>query len=307
MWAYNLHREEALACFLQAAEADPGCAMAHWGVAFSNSPEYNWNESGGFYAVAAQEKGFPSFKVAVDAIGRAKEALTTASPPREAALVSAHASLYEWPVTPEAPKRKALYADAMEVIALEPQFEADADIQALAADAIMSLSPWALYEADKTPKPVATRAKAPLQRGLRSSPAHPYLCHLRVHLDEMGPTSAFDWVSANALRGTDATDAGHLLHMPSHLDIQVGAYKRAIAANVAAVAADLRQLARAPERFSIYTGYVVHNMEFCAWAAMCAAAAAAPCRRRRRTVPPLDNLLRRDFPAILAPFRAVPR
>ena len=63
MWTFNLHREEAVACFQKAVELDPACAMAHWGVALANGPEYNWNESGGFYAVAAQPEGFPSFKV----------------------------------------------------------------------------------------------------------------------------------------------------------------------------------------------------------------------------------------------------
>ena len=81
VWAYNLHREESLACFLYAAEADPACAMAHWGVAFANGPEYNWNESGGFYGAAA-ESGFPSFKVATDAIEKATKALKKESPPR---------------------------------------------------------------------------------------------------------------------------------------------------------------------------------------------------------------------------------
>ena len=268
VWAYNLHREEALASFEKAAQADGECAMAHWGVAFCHGPEYNWNESGGFYEVAKQEEGFPSFKLAVDACARATAALTDKSPPREVALVNALATLFEWPVTAGAAGRKVAYADAMEAAAADPQFAADADLQALTADAIMSLAPWKLYEADKTPKPIALRARAPLERGLKANPSHVYLCHMRIHLDEMGPVGDFDWASANALRATDAVDAGHLLHMPSHLDIQVGEYERAMAANVAAVAADLRQLARAPSRFSIYTGYLVHNLEFCAWAAM---------------------------------------
>mmetsp|Transcript_3953 Transcript_3953/g.11466 ORF Transcript_3953/g.11466 Transcript_3953/m.11466 type:complete len:436 (-) Transcript_3953:236-1543(-) len=158
----------------------------------------------------------------------------------------------------------------MQALAERPNYAADADVQALAADAVMSLAPWALYGADQAPTPVAVRAKAPLERGLAADPAHPYLCHLRVHLDEMGPRARFHWPSAEALRRTDATDAGHLLHMPSHLDIQVGDYSAAMQANREAISADLRQLARAPQRFSIYSGYVVHNMEFLAWAAMLA-------------------------------------
>jgi hypothetical protein len=43
-----------------------------------------------------------------------------------------------------------------------------------------------------------------------------------------------------------------------------------MALNQAAVAADLKLHAQSPSRFTIYFGYVIHNMEFCAWAAMLA-------------------------------------
>ena len=58
--------------------------------------------------------------------------------------------------------------------------------------------------------------------------------------------------------------------MPTHLDIQVGDYGSSMALNQAAVAADLKLHALSPSRFTIYFGYVIHNMEFCAWAAMLA-------------------------------------
>ena len=77
-----------------------------------------------------------------------------------------------------------------------------------------------------TPSAVARRTLAALDRGLAVAPTHPFLCHLKIHHDEMGPPSAFDWAAAEALRATDATAVGHLLHMPTHLDIQVGEYER---------------------------------------------------------------------------------
>ena len=58
--------------------------------------------------------------------------------------------------------------------------------------------------------------------------------------------------------------------MPTHLDIQVGDYGSSMALNQAAVAADLKLHALSPSRFTIYFSYVIHNMEFCAWAAMLA-------------------------------------
>lgn len=41
MWTYGFHHEEAVACFQAAAEADPDCAMAHWGIAYALGPNYN--------------------------------------------------------------------------------------------------------------------------------------------------------------------------------------------------------------------------------------------------------------------------
>ena len=63
--------------------------------------------------------------------------------------------------------------------------------------------------------------------------------------------------------------------MPTHLDIQVGEYGSSMGLNQAAVAADLKLHAQSPSRFTIYFGYVIHNMEFCAWAAMLAGCKAA--------------------------------
>lgn len=41
LWTYGFNHEEAVFCFKQAAEADPKCAMAYWGVAYALGPNYN--------------------------------------------------------------------------------------------------------------------------------------------------------------------------------------------------------------------------------------------------------------------------
>jgi tetratricopeptide (TPR) repeat protein len=41
LWAYGFNHEEAIACFERAAEADPGCVMAYWGLAYALGPNYN--------------------------------------------------------------------------------------------------------------------------------------------------------------------------------------------------------------------------------------------------------------------------
>jgi hypothetical protein len=40
-WTYGFHHAEAIACFRRAAEADPDCAMAWWGIAYATGPNYN--------------------------------------------------------------------------------------------------------------------------------------------------------------------------------------------------------------------------------------------------------------------------
>ena len=41
-WCFGYHHEEAVACFEKALEADPNCAMAHWGVGYAAGPNYNF-------------------------------------------------------------------------------------------------------------------------------------------------------------------------------------------------------------------------------------------------------------------------
>ena len=39
LWCYGFNHEEAVRCFERAAEADPGCAMAYWGIAYAVGPQ----------------------------------------------------------------------------------------------------------------------------------------------------------------------------------------------------------------------------------------------------------------------------
>lgn len=41
VWTYAYNHEEAITCFEKAIEADPNCAMAHWGIAYAIGPNYN--------------------------------------------------------------------------------------------------------------------------------------------------------------------------------------------------------------------------------------------------------------------------
>ena len=65
-------------------------------------------------------------------------------------------------------------------------------------------------------------------------------------------------------------DSPHLCHMPSHIDVLVGHYPEAIAANEAAIRAD-RQLVANGAIGSFFVGYAAHDYHMLIFAAMYAA------------------------------------
>lgn len=71
---------------------------------------------------------------------------------------------------------------------------------------------------------------------------HPGLIHLYIHLMEMSTTPEAALTIADNLRGL-VPDSGHLNHMPTHLDILCGDYRRAIASNSDAIRVDEKSLA----------------------------------------------------------------
>jgi tetratricopeptide (TPR) repeat protein len=71
---------------------------------------------------------------------------------------------------------------------------------------------------------------------------------------------------ADRLRGL-VPDAGHLQHMPTHLDILCGDYRRAVASNMDAIRADEKFLAKAGP-LNFYTLYRCHDYHFRMYAAM---------------------------------------
>ena len=40
-WVYGYNHAEAISCFQKILEADPGCAMAYWGISYAAGPNYN--------------------------------------------------------------------------------------------------------------------------------------------------------------------------------------------------------------------------------------------------------------------------
>lgn len=109
-----------------------------------------------------------------------------------------------------------------------------------------------------------------LTRVLELQPGNPLANHLLIHALEGSPRAAEAQPAADRLR-TLVPDAGHLVHMPAHIDIRVGAYTKAMEANRQAIAADERAAAKRPiPPAGFYRLYMLHDHHFLAFAAMLA-------------------------------------
>jgi len=299
LWAYAFNHDEAVACFEEAVQADPGCALAYWGLAYALGPNYNKQ-----WEMFEPDEASSTIARAHAAIANAHQRAAGASG-TEQALIMALSYRYpqgvpaqDWSVWNRA------YADAMRTAYLDRP--ADPDIATLFADALMNLTPWALWDT-ATGQPAegaaTVEARAVLEQALASpgGRAHPGALHLYIHLMEMSPHPEDALWAADLLRDL-VPDGGHLLHMPTHLDVLCGDYKQVVQSNEAAIRADERFVA-ARGRMNFYTLYRAHNYHFKIYGAMFlgqsrvaletadALAAAVPEGLLRVTVPPMADWL----------------
>ena len=87
LWTYGYNHEEAILCFERAIDADPKCAMAHWGAGYASGPNYNmpWDLFDNAGRAAAARAGYVHARKALDMIAgvtRWEAALINALPAR---------------------------------------------------------------------------------------------------------------------------------------------------------------------------------------------------------------------------------
>ncbi|HYD85611.1 MAG TPA: hypothetical protein VEA63_16200, partial [Opitutus sp.] len=104
-----------------------------------------------------------------------------------------------------------------------------------------------------------------IERVLKERPDHPGANHALIHLVEAGPEPARGLASAEQLKFY-APDAGHLVHMPSHIFMRTGLYHEAALANERAAKADRGYITECQIQ-GFYPGmYYPHNEHFLWWA-----------------------------------------
>ncbi len=249
---YGFNHEEAVRCFERALAADPGMPMALWGMAYAWGPNMN------------------NMEIAPHQIAQAKLAIRLArlhvkrASELERDLIDALSRRYAAPVPEDRDPLNRAYADAMK--RLHAKYVDQPMVAALYAESLMNLQPWKHWTPDGKPGPETGKIVAVLEGALRRWPKHPALCHLYIHTMEASLTPEKALPAANRLRNA-MPGQGHLVHMPTHIDVRVGDYANVIESNRKAIVADT-EFARREGKHNFYTYYRIHNYHFLVYGAM---------------------------------------
>lgn len=261
--------------------------MAWWGQAISAGPNIN-----------NPHMDEEAAKNAYDNVQHAMTLLEGASPV-ERALIVALSKRYAWPQPEDQRSLDVAYSDAMRDV--WKQYPKDADAGVLFADAEMNLRPWDLWSPEGEPRPETPEIMKTLETVIAMDPTHPLANHLYIHTMEASPTPEKALASANVLRDR-VPGAGHLVHMPSHIDIRLGHYGDAMIANQKAIEVD-RTWAAQPGFYALYRA---HNFHFLAYAAMFDGQKEIAVNAANEMVAQIPLETVRAFPDFLDGFIAVP-
>jgi tetratricopeptide (TPR) repeat protein len=206
--------QEAQRQFEEIAKADPGCAMAHWGIAMSLFHQI-WDRPD----AATVAHGWREMQAA-----RTHPAKTL----REREYVAALGGFYQ-PDQRDYRSRIEGYAAAM--AKLYADFPRDTD-----AGAFYALSLLAAQAPDDASVTQNQKAMAVLNPLFVKYPDHPGIVHYIIHACDT-PSLAPDGLAAAKHYGEIAASAPHAVHMPGHIFARLGMWQADIDSNIGSVAA----------------------------------------------------------------------
>ena len=241
--------------------------MAHWGVAYASGPNYNmpWERRDATMRKTTAETCHAASQKAL--------ALIEKVTPLERAIIKALPFRFPQNLPADFEVMRGWnddFTDAMRKVF--KAFPGDLDVACIFVEAIMNRTPWNMWD-QKTGNAAegagTVEAQAVLEAMLDENVAawsHPGLLHLYVHLMEMSPTPEKALKAGDVLREL-VPDAGHLIHMPTHIDVQCGHYQSVLYWNWKATQVDRKAL-DSMGIYTIYTGYRIHNYHFAVYGAM---------------------------------------
>lgn len=289
VWAYAFNHDEAIRSFQEAARRDPRSALAWWGVALANGPHIN-------NPIVTTERSQAAWAALQEAVARRAHANAC-----EQALIDALGARYANPAPDDRRALDEAYAAAMGRV--WQSYPNDADVGTLYAESLMDLQPWDLWDSAGQPKGRTSEILAVLERVLQLDPKHPGACHLYIHAQEAGPQPEKADAAAAVLRKA-VPAASHLVHMPAHIDVQMGRWALAADQNVRATEADTRYRRLVP-RQGFYRLYMAHNHHFLAFASMMEGRSAAALAAARAMIANVPEDYARENSALMDPYMMI--
>jgi tetratricopeptide (TPR) repeat protein len=210
---HNFEYPAAAEAFRQAQKADPSFAMAYWGEAMTYT-----------HPVWFQQDADAARAVLMRLAPTADARIARGGTERERAYLQTVEVLYG---AGEKNERDFKYSDAM--AALHARYPDDIDATAFYALSILGTAhegrDFATY----------MRAAALLEEVFPAHMQHPGVLHYLIHCYD-DPVHAPLGMRAAKLYGAIAPNAGHALHMTSHIFMALGMWDDVIAANIKAIA-----------------------------------------------------------------------
>jgi tetratricopeptide (TPR) repeat protein len=231
-WYYEADRS-----FERAAQLDPECAMAQWGIAMAAVNDKRRDE----------------------AIKRAKELSAKASD-RERLYINAVAARFQGEKSNVQNNAflgssEAYRNGLRKIVALYPD-----DLEAKLLLALASMSG---YERDGSPKPGTVEAITLCQLVLAKEPNHLAAHHYMIHATEAGKRPQ-DGVPSADVYGKLAPKVGHAVHMPGHIYVHVDRWDDAAKAFEASAEVDRSWIRANHEESDHAAGPYGHNVHFLA-------------------------------------------
>ena len=243
----GFNHAEAIRSFREAARLDPDCAMCWWGVSVALGPNIN-------------------MPMPADAVTPAWQSLAMArslephASVEERAWIEALAARYS--ADPKADRAALDEAYAQAMGRLWHAYPDDLDAGVFYAEAMMDTQPWDYWQADyKTPKGHGAEIISVLEGIIARAPNHPGALHLYIHAVEASTTPERAEAAADRLE-TLMPEAGHIVHMASHIYYRVGRYADAAHVNELAAKTDEDYIAQCKAQGFYPVGYYGHNIHF---------------------------------------------
>lgn len=230
--------------FEKAAQLDPDLAIAYWGMALALGQNVN--------ADVTPENELKSYELIQKAIK-----LSSKASANEQAYIAALATRYTDDPRSDLIPLRYHYREAMKkVIEAYPE---DLDALALYAESILDLDPWKWWTLDGKPREGTMEAINVLDSVLTRNPDHIGANHYYIHALEESPFPSVALPSADRLL-TLLPASGHLLHMPCHIFLITGFYKKALETNTKAVEADRDYIKKNGMEGNYPLHYLRHNL-----------------------------------------------